>query len=533
MNARELAERRLAEKHTAEGGAAEPLKPKPKAVAGRTGEPDVFALARTVDTVSILDRIGIEHDEKFAKCPGCGEEGALICKDGGIKCLHDRCAGFGPKGFPGFRSTIDLVMGAEKLKELEAAKLICKWNGIEVPERKKTNGSSAAEPPADDSPELTDADDPRAPPNTETPKGGEKPQRKGVEFRSLGERLRSAAAGGPRYPLGIAPLDALLRGGLRVGKVGAIGGAPGAGKTTEAVQIGRALARSGVAVCILAIDEDPAGIDARNLESIGISRDHAEEPSAEDIELAERELGALPLEIIDDATIEDAFEGLAKKYPNQPRCVIADSIQTCRTRQSKDIEALRERISDVVTTGKRCARDPKTAAILLFTSELARGAYRSKKREEQSEGLASFKESGAIEYGVDVALVLKTAKGDAALVYVEIVKNRVGTRGEFALRLDFETATFTPEEMPDGDDEHLAEFDALCDRVLEVVKKHPGISGRRTRIEVGANTSATYAALEKLEANGAIRNTARAGKGAKWAAILRTVHPEGEGETDA
>ncbi|HEX4336288.1 MAG TPA: RAD55 family ATPase [Polyangiaceae bacterium] len=384
-------------------------------------------------------------------------------------------------------------------------------------------------PPADDSWEPTDEDDPRAPPkSTQAPATLSK---KTIELRPLGDRLRAALGSGPPSPTGIEPLDVHLRGGLRAEKLMVIGGAPGSGKTTLAAQFGRALARQGVAVAFLAIDEEPAGIDARNLESIGIARDHAEAPELVDIEKAEAELGGLPFELLDDCTLEDAFEALAKKYPDSPRCVIGDSIQRLQTRQTLDIDSIRERISDVVATAKRCARDPKTRAMVILTSELSRGAYRSKKAEEQIDDLAAFKESGAVEYAMTVGLVLRTSSGDASLVRVTMPKNRTGTRGSFALRLDFERATFTPEDAPEdaGDSERLADFDKLCDRVLEAVKANPGASSRRIRTEVGAKRDGVYSALEKLETHGAIRNTAKGGRAAKWAPVLKPVESVEEG----
>jgi RecA/RadA recombinase len=353
------------------------------------------------------------------------------------------------------------------------------------------------------------------------------PAKREIKLRTLGERLRESLGSGPPYPTGLEPFDVHLRGGLRIEKLAVIGGAPGSGKTTLATQIGLHLARQGVAVAFLAIDEEPAGIDARNLQSVGIPRDHAEQPEADDIEKAEAELGALPFEILDDCTLEDAFEALAAKYPDRPRCVIGDSIQRIPTRQTPHIDSIRERTTDVIVTAKRCSRDAKTRAIVVLTSELARGAYRSKKTEEQIDDLAAFKESGAIEYGVHVGIVLRTATGDAALVRVSMPKNRTGTRGPFALRLDFERATFAAEDAAedDGDTERLADFDAICDRVLAAVKAYPGASSRRIRTEVGAKRDSVYSALEKLETHGAIRNTeaARNGRGAKWAPVLRSV----------
>src|SRR5690606_40360019 len=72
-------------------------------------EDSIFSRVREVSTVAVLDWLGIEYNDKHATCPGCGEDGALICKDGGLKCLHNRCSHVGPAGHPGFRSNVDIV----------------------------------------------------------------------------------------------------------------------------------------------------------------------------------------------------------------------------------------------------------------------------------------------------------------------------------------------------------------------------------------------------------------------------------------
>jgi predicted ATP-dependent serine protease len=100
----------------------------------------------------------------------------------------------------------------------------------------------------------------------------------------------------------------MLRGGIQVKKTVVVGGAPGAGKTSLARQIADRFCRNSVAVGWLAIDEEPAGIDARRLQAIGVSRELAEEPDEPTIAFAETELGALPFEVFEDATLEDVFE---------------------------------------------------------------------------------------------------------------------------------------------------------------------------------------------------------------------------------
>lgn len=87
----------------------------------------LFTAANAVDTRLILDHLGVEHDDRHAQCPGCGEAGALICGRGGLKCLHNRCSHVGPPNFPGLRLNVDLVAEREKVPPRKAAELICEW----------------------------------------------------------------------------------------------------------------------------------------------------------------------------------------------------------------------------------------------------------------------------------------------------------------------------------------------------------------------------------------------------------------------
>ncbi|HEX3595868.1 MAG TPA: hypothetical protein VHU80_12240, partial [Polyangiaceae bacterium] len=98
-----------------------------KPVARRAGEQPrgtgMFALANGVDTGKLLDRLHIEHDEKFAVCPGCGEPGALICENGGLKCLHDRCAHVGPSAsLKGFRNPVAIAEAVRRIEPKDAAR---------------------------------------------------------------------------------------------------------------------------------------------------------------------------------------------------------------------------------------------------------------------------------------------------------------------------------------------------------------------------------------------------------------------------
>jgi hypothetical protein len=131
--------------------------------AGKHNGPSVFELANEIDTLRVLDQLGIAYEStprgEMAECPGCGESGALVCRDGGVKCQHDRCNHAGPPNNPGFRTNVDLVIAVKDSQPVDAAKTICDWFGIPIPGPNKANGS-----PCDDGWNPTDDDDPRAPP---------------------------------------------------------------------------------------------------------------------------------------------------------------------------------------------------------------------------------------------------------------------------------------------------------------------------------------------------------------------------------
>lgn len=105
----------------------------------------VFTLANEIDTRALLARYNIEHDEKHAHCPGCGEPGALLCDGGGLKCLHNRCAHVGPPNHPGFRSNVDLVAEREQVPPPRAAEILCEWFNVPRPSKLPLGESPPAE----------------------------------------------------------------------------------------------------------------------------------------------------------------------------------------------------------------------------------------------------------------------------------------------------------------------------------------------------------------------------------------------------
>src|SRR5678815_4333812 len=107
----------------------------------------------------------------------------------------------------------------------------------------------------------------------------------------------------------------------------------------------------------------------------------------------------------DNATIEGTSKELRESAKNKPTVLLVDSAQTARTTTELPKGAdLRTRVNDVVRVLKRAAK--MDGHLVIFSSELAKAAYRSKNQADNVNALSAFKESGDIEYGVSLALVL-------------------------------------------------------------------------------------------------------------------------------
>lgn len=280
---------------------------------------------------------------------------------------------------------------------------------------------------------------------------------------SVGDVLDEWAACGPlvHEATGIARLDELTGGGPVYGSRWYFSGAPDAGKTALLVQLLHVYAARGVAVGLLAVDEEPSDIATRLVQRIGYSRQHCEIRDP----MVLRELGAifaeLPIRLYDATwTIECAAADLAaysKRFGG--RAVLGvDSIQTVRCDAESVAAGAGRELSEVaaVTARVHAVRNVATryGLIALATSEMGRGAY-SRKRDdaEQTSTMAAGKWSGAIEYSARVLIGIRNVSGEPDLVELDIAKNKHGPRDEkFYLRIDRRSQSLAPSSfvpMPD------------------------------------------------------------------------------------
>lgn len=323
--------------------------------------------------------------------------------------------------------------------------------------------------------------------------------------------LRAARNAGMPIPTGLAVLDDRMRGGLRLGKAVALGGTAGVGKTAFLLQIGMASAAAGCAVGGLMADEGRETAVIRVGQQRGYPREALEAGQEAALDALERELSPYILRFPDpdgetDATLEGVSEALARAYPNHPKVLLVDSLQTVRTRRgAQEFRSLRERIMDNARTARRLAVEHHLAVI--YTSEVNRGWYRARKEEDRSSDLAAFAEA-RIEFSADVLLLLRASEEDPDLVEIRIPKNRLGDRRPFLVRLDRARASFT---MVEGDPRQGLQEAAESQRVEGVkgaicreLQAHPRVTRAQLRELVGGRGVVFSAALGDLRAAGLV-----------------------------
>ena len=335
-------------------------------------------------------------------------------------------------------------------------------------------------------------------------------------FRTAAEWCADLEAAGPRIVTGFATLDAALRGGVPLGRVGIVGGAPGAGKTTLVLDVARRAALSGVPVAVVAADEHAPGLLVRLGQAFGFERDVLEAGDRDVRSELAKALDGLPFLLVDPASrdgepiaIGEVAEELVRRFGG-PGLLAVDSIQTVRPASMGD-ESPRGRVDAVVGELKRAAC--QHGHFVFATTELARGAYRSRNAADRIDDLAAFKESGGIEYGCDFAMVLRSVKDEVDLIDVTIAKNRVGRRPPFRLRLDHARATFAEVPMPDGNDPG-ATTDAREERAIAEVEKKiaaalmRAVVAPKTRTEavelVSGRAKTKFAAFTRMVADGRV-----------------------------
>lgn len=301
-----------------------------------------------------------------------------------------------------------------------------------------------------------------------------------ARYRSASDRARDIGAL-PRIPTGFATFDANTRGGPRVGKRIVLGGAPGAGKTTWLVQLLWSYALAGYVVLLVAFDEEADDILIRVGQLNGLCREELEDEHREGHVGAKARLVELLNEnpnfnLIDadedEMTIEDASAELVRlRQAGQLSILGVDSIQTARVNGDADADTAKARVDMVMAAAKRAGKVDKH--LVFATCELNRGGYGSNNPAERVNDLAAFKESGGVEYGASMAMVLRQVKDADGLINVSTPKNRMGSKKPFRLQLDFRTAKVSEVELPapEAEEAIASPLQQAKDKLMAVIEK--------------------------------------------------------------
>jgi predicted ATP-dependent serine protease len=256
----------------------------------------------------------------------------------------------------------------------------------------------------------------------------------------LADVIAGLAHQGDPIPTGFPPVDRVLRrGGFPPGRLLAIIGPPGAGKTILCTMMLNAMSARLPTLGLFADEgRDEAAIKLG--QQLGYEQETLERGGSPGLieRIRERLAGTflLPDPEAPQASIRRAVERLATFGPEgaKNKLLILDSIQTIRlTPNQEDSPDTREAITAATYAFRSQLKRRQWLGIV--TAQAQREHYRAKKTADQTHPLAAAAGSRAIEFASDFCLVFGIPD-DEDVVKVWITKNRLGKKGIFYLKLD-------------------------------------------------------------------------------------------------
>jgi replicative DNA helicase len=241
-------------------------------------------------------------------------------------------------------------------------------------------------------------------------------------------------------PTGIGPLDRLLNGGLRAGKVYGLAARPSVGKSAAGRQFALHSAKLGnptlllsmempddeVADCIVA---QVAGIDSERVQT-GRFDEHEGWARLTD---AVEEMRGWPLFVDEQGGLTLGEIRAKARSIKGLRVLVVNYLQLSRSTLRN--ATTNDQIAEISKGLKALAMELKVSVVVL--SQLNRDVEKRPDREPQ---LSDLRDSGAIEQDLDVAVMLWTVREDEdgidRLVGWKVAKHRGGRKGRFGMRFD-------------------------------------------------------------------------------------------------
>lgn len=253
-------------------------------------------------------------------------------------------------------------------------------------------------------------------------------------------RYEDVAAGrsNPAWATGLAPLDRILNGGLRPGKLYCLAARPSVGKSSAARAIGLNLAFGGCPVLLLSQEmpgdevADCAVAQLGGIESDRLQTGRLDQSDWTGVTTAADQVAGLPFWVDDDGGLNlNQIRGKARAIKGL-RVLIVDYLQlsssTLRNASTND------QVAEISKGLKQLALQMGIAVMVL--SQLNREVEKRADREPQ---LSDLRDSGAIEQDIDAAVMLWTVREPSngpRLVGWKVPKHRGGRKGRFGMWFD-------------------------------------------------------------------------------------------------
>lgn len=239
----------------------------------------------------------------------------------------------------------------------------------------------------------------------------------------------------PGFLTGIAPLDRLLAGGLKAGKVYGIAARPSVGKSSAARTILLHLALAGVHTLLLSQEMDADELadalvaEAGRVDGAVLQSGQFGEDDFGRIAEAADKLRRLPFYIDDQGGLTLAQVRSKARAIKGLQVLAIDYLQlmvsTAKGKSTND------ELAEITRGLKALALELRIPIVVL--SQLNREV---EKRVDKEPQLADLRDSGAIEQDLDVAVMLWTVKDEdeSRLIGWKVAKQRGNRKGRFAMR---------------------------------------------------------------------------------------------------
>lgn len=236
---------------------------------------------------------------------------------------------------------------------------------------------------------------------------------------------------------GIDPLDRLLAGGLRGGKVYGIAARPSVGKSSAARTILLHLARSGITTLLLSqempADElaDALVAEAGRVDGSTLQSGQFDDQDWGRIAEAVDTLRAIPLHVDDEGGLTLAKVRVKARAVKGLQVLAIDYLQLLTSTLKN--KTTNDEIGEISKGLKALALELNIPIVVL--SQLNREVER---RTDKEPVLSDLRDSGNIEQDLDVAVLMWTASeeegSESRLVGWKVAKHRGGKKGTFAMR---------------------------------------------------------------------------------------------------